>query len=249
MQETLRVRRSETVVRAASPRKLEPVELAAPKDDVGQLLAEQIAYYRARAGEYDETAPWGLLPGYAELVAALEAFAPRGRVLELACGTGQWTGELAKYASHVTALDASPEVIAISRAKVAHDHIQYVEADLFSWSPPQTYDVVFFSAWLSHVPPQRFDDFWALVAGCLNDTGRVFVIDELPAVAHSEQPVHGAAAPAVERPLRTGEHFRTIKVFYEPGELQVRLGKLGWDVETHTVGWRVFYAIAQRAKS
>src|SRR5439155_24913428 len=140
------------------------------------------AYYRARAAEYDATVPVDD-GSRAALLDALEAFAPRGRVLELACGTGRWTAELARPASQVTAVDAAPEMIALNRARVAGSNVQYVEADLFGWSPLERYDVVFFSAWLSHVPPQRFAEFWALAAGCLNERGRVFFIDELPAVA------------------------------------------------------------------
>jgi SAM-dependent methyltransferase len=133
-------------------------------------------------------------------VAALEAFKPAGRVLELACGTGQWTAELTKRASGVTAVDSSPEMLAINKAKVSQDNLRHVEADLFRWSHAARYDVVFFSAWPSHVPPQLFDDFWRLVPGCWQDTGRVFVIDELPAVDATERRVPGTQAPAVERP-------------------------------------------------
>jgi hypothetical protein len=69
---------------------------------------------------------------------------------------------------------------------------------------------LFFSAWLSHVPPQRFDRFWALVAECLDQNGRVFFIDELPAVEAHEPGNRGAVAPAVERPLRSGERYPTV---------------------------------------
>lgn len=59
-----------------------------------RIIAEQIAYYRARASEYDETFRGGHDP---ELIAALDAAAPRGRVLELACGTGAWTQSLVRH--------------------------------------------------------------------------------------------------------------------------------------------------------
>src|SRR5947209_5174278 len=85
-----------------------------PPDDLDALLAEQTAYYRARAGEYDETSAFDAA-ARADLVAALEDFAPRGHVLELACGTGQWTGELAKHADQVTAVDAAPEMLSSTR--------------------------------------------------------------------------------------------------------------------------------------
>jgi demethylmenaquinone methyltransferase/2-methoxy-6-polyprenyl-1,4-benzoquinol methylase len=218
------------------------VFLTMPQDELEELLNEQMAYYRARAAEYDATTAVDDASRVA-LLDALEEFAPWGQVLELACGTGQWTAELARHASRVTAVDASPEMIAVNRARVAKSSVHYVEADLFSWSPTERYDVVFFSAWLSHVPPQRFEDFWALVAGCLNQRGRVFFIDELPAVAAHERLITTGPAPAVERPLRTGARYRAVKVLHEPGELGRQLADLGWQVTIRAVGWRFFYAM------
>jgi demethylmenaquinone methyltransferase/2-methoxy-6-polyprenyl-1,4-benzoquinol methylase len=55
------------------------------------LLAEQIAYYRAIAPEYEDHAI--AQPGARELTAALNAFPVNGHVLELACGPGAWTAK------------------------------------------------------------------------------------------------------------------------------------------------------------
>jgi trans-aconitate methyltransferase len=217
------------------------------RDDLDALLAEQIAYYRARAGEYDRTNPLAYdADSRGELAAALEAFAPRGEVLELACGTGEWTVELARHATRLTALDASPEMLTLNRHRVGAANVRYLQADVFAWTPPARYDVVFFSAWLTHVPPQRFDAFWALLATGLNGQGRVFVIDELPAVAAHERVIADAPAPSVERELETGTRYRTVKTFYAPATLNARLAALGWKVKIRTVGWRYFYATARR---
>jgi demethylmenaquinone methyltransferase/2-methoxy-6-polyprenyl-1,4-benzoquinol methylase len=217
------------------------------QDELDALLAEQVEYYRARAPEYDATSPWPYdHASRARLAAALEEFGPHGCVLELACGTGEWTAELARHASQLTAVDASPEMLAIASARVGDNRVRYIRADILQWQPDQRYDAVFFSAWLSHVPPQRFDRFWALVAQCSNDPGRVFFIDELPAAAADEQTIRNAPAPAVERPLRSGARYRTVKVFYEPDELRSRLADLGWQVEVHPVGRRLFYAVGTR---
>ena len=65
-----------------------------------ELLDEQVAYYRARAREYDATTTPDGDPFAAHGIAvqeALRAFEPRGRVLEIAAGTGQWTGILAEF--------------------------------------------------------------------------------------------------------------------------------------------------------
>lgn len=217
-------------------------------DELGALLAEQAAYYGERAAEYDATSP---IPAdeasRAELVGALEGFAPRGRVLEFACGTGQWTSVLARHSSELTAIDASPEMLAIASSRVCDDRVRFIHADIFDWRPDQRYDVVFFSAWLSHVPPPHFDRFWALVAECLDEAGRVFFIDELPAVEAHEHVIPDAVVPVVERPLRSGARYRIVKVFYQPAELSRRLAALGWKTSVHPVGWRFFYATACQA--
>jgi len=74
-------------------------------------------------------------------------------------------------------------MLALNQERIGRADVRYLQADLFAWTPPERYDVVFFSAWLSHVPPQSFEDFWALVAACVTDDGRVFLIDDLPTVA------------------------------------------------------------------
>ena len=219
-------------------------------EELDSLLAEQVAYYRARAPEYDATSPVRADETAREvLVGALRAFGPRGRVLELACGTGQWTATLAEHASELTAVDSAPEMLAIAAGRVHDARVRLVEADIFTWRPDGHYDTVFFGAWLSHVPPQRFDRFWALVAECLTEHGRVFFIDELPAAAAHEQVIRGAVAPAVTRPLRSGSCYRTVKVFYEPDALEERLAGLGWRIRVHPVGRRLFYATGRRSST
>ena len=146
------------------------------------ILAEQVAYYRKRAGEYDE---WWFRTGRydhgeelnaawradaAEVESALSAWLEKratGTALELACGTGIFTRWVAPRVGHLLALDASPEVQAINRARVAASNVDYEVADLFAWQPAGRYDFVFMSFWLSHVPDDRFDEFWSKVRASL----------------------------------------------------------------------------------
>ena len=142
-----------------------------------ELRDEQIAYYRARASEYDiTTTPTGdpFAPHGDATRTALRAFEPAGEVLELAAGTGQWTPILAEYATSLTAVDSSQEMLDINRAKLGRWSTRYMVADFFAWKPPQDYYVVFFGFFLSHVPLSHFDMFWSLVARSLRADGRVF---------------------------------------------------------------------------
>src|SRR3954467_15922265 len=118
-------------------------------------LGEQLAYYRAVAGEYEDHAID--VAGLDELLSAIDSFRPTGDVLELACGAGIWTEGLLRSATTVTAVDGAPEMLARAEARVGSTpSVRFVEADLFSWEPDRRYDAVFFGFWISHVPHEKF---------------------------------------------------------------------------------------------
>ena len=105
----------------------------------------------------------------------------------------------------------------------------YEVADLFEWSPTATYDAVFFSFWLSHVPEDRFAPFWLKVAAALRPGGRAYLIDSPPdetSTAHD----HRMPDPdgIQERRLNDGRTFRIVKLFREPADLSSSLQALGW---------------------
>ena len=221
------------------------------------LVADQIAYYRARASEYDEgmrqlgryASMGGSVAGrpsdedfkeIATLLEALQRIRPFDTVLELACGTGWWTQWLAQHARHVTAVDAAEEMLALNRQRVNAANVRYVLADVFSWRPDRRYDLVFFAFWLSHVPQDRFAAFWRIVGDSLAANGRVFFIDELGTeeTRGMEKRLEGEA---VLRELEDGRRFRAIKVFYEPNELEAKLRERGWNLEVRPAGRRFYW--------
>ena len=240
-------------------------ELPHPDD----LVEEQVAYYRARAPEYDD---WWLRLGRYErgselderweaekgvLADALRTFAPRGDVLELAAGTGNYTALLAELADSVTAVDASAETLDILRQKLPPGGapVETIVADLFAWRPYRTYDVVFFSFWLSHVPPARWDGFWQLVRDALAPGGRAFFIDnamplELAAARVREDTGAGPgdarwsetdqARGVSVRELDDGRQFRIVKRLWEPDELAADLAARGWAADVHSSGFFLF---------
>ncbi|MGI4792138.1 MAG: class I SAM-dependent methyltransferase [Janthinobacterium lividum] len=232
----------------------------ATDETMNALLQEQVSYYRARANEYDE---WFLRRGRydrgpemnarwfdesEQVRAALDAFAPTGRVLELACGTGQYTQQIAHHAAELTALDASPEVLAINRARVSDTKARYVQADILNWTPDGKFDAVFFGFWLSHVPPDRFNDFWELVSTCLAPGGRVFFVDSLfeptsTAVGHQLERIEDVTQT---RRLNDGQEFRIVKVFYHPEELQQKLNAMGWQFEVRATANYFLYGSGER---
>jgi ubiquinone/menaquinone biosynthesis C-methylase UbiE len=207
-------------------------------------LDEMISYYRARAAEYDQwfyrqgrydrgshaNACWATEA--AQVAAALDAFNLGGHILELACGTGIWTRQLVKRAGAITAVDASPEMIEINRRQVASDRVSYVQADLFDWQPPAQFNGVFFGFWLSHVPAERLDAFWRMIAAALRPGGKLFFVDsrasETSSAIDHELP---RAGQLHVRKLNDGRQFKIVKVFHLPRDIEQAAAAAGLTVE------------------
>ena len=219
-----------------------PVAVAEPADDL-------VAYYEARAGEYDD---WYLRRGRyargaihdaawdAELDMAgrwLDDLPFHGRIVELAAGTGWWSpllaakGELSMYDAATAPLERARERLVAHRLR-AHLHVRDAWAD-----PDATVDGLFTGFWLSHVERARLGDFLALARRWLVPGGRYAFIDSLP------DPMSGAAdhrPPAGDRAVRRladGREFRIVKVFRSPDELAAALREAGFQaVEVSTTG-------------
>ena len=191
------------------------------------LLAEQVAYYRRRAGEYDVTAYGDLDAARARITRVAATLRPAGNVLEIACGTGLWTGALAAAATAVTAIDAAPEAVGIARGRVTAANVSFEVADVFTWRAAARFDTVFFAFWLSHVPASRFEQFWRQLRGLVTGHGRVLFVDEHTDVRSKEAYAAGSDE-IIHRRLADGSDHRLVKVFIHPGQLRARLHQLGW---------------------
>ena len=216
-----------------------------------QILHEMMSYYKARAYEYDE---WFYRLGRYELgqeantrwfaeadqvFTILEALKIEGHILELAPGTGIWTERFLRTASSITAVDASPEMIAINQARVGRDRVSYLQADLFSWQPTIRYDAVCFCFWLSHVPIEQLDIFLSSVAMALRPGGKVFFVDSHRATSDSpvEHELPEEHIQIERRRLNDGREFNIVKNYYEPLSLAARFASSGFDIfvrETET---------------
>ena len=218
-------------------------------ESVDALIAEQKTFYELRAPDFGNASHpdrigWTSLDPQV-LRNVVDEFGPHGDVLELACGTGWLTRELARHADAVTAVDASEAML--DRAKeIDSDGVRFVHADIFEWTPDRAYDVVWFSNWLSHVPPTRFDAFWSFVASCLKPHGRVGFIDEDERATDNDEMITVGEVPVARRWLRDGSTHRVIKVFWRPEQLAARLEALGWTAQIRRLGESNLYGEAHR---
>ena len=223
---------------------------AAPADpDVPDLDVEMLAYYEARAPEYDD---WYLRRGRyergpvhdtawnAELDIAgrwLDALPFTGEIVELAAGTGWWSpllavkGELSLYDGNPGPLERARERLVAHRLR-AHLHVRD------AWDEPdRRVDAVFTGFWLSHIPRDRLDAFLALVRRWLRPGGLFAFIDSLPDEQSSAIDHPTPADDLSLRHLADGREFTIVKVYYTPDELEDALRRAGFaDAEVTTTG-------------
>jgi SAM-dependent methyltransferase len=240
-------RGSETAAAGGPSAAASPAGVATADQD-----ADLLAYYEARAPEYDD---WYLRRGRyargpvhdaawdAELDAAgrwLDGLPIAGEIVELAAGTGWWSpllaekGELSLYDAAPAPLDRARERLVAHRLR-AHLHVRDAWAE-----PDRPVDAVFTGFWLSHVPRARLDDFLALVSRWLKPGGTFAFIDSLLDPQSSAVDHPAAADDTSIRRLDDGREFTIVKVYYTPEELEAALGRAGFVAATVTTTGRFF---------
>jgi SAM-dependent methyltransferase len=234
---------------ATGPATAATATVAPDEESRPDLDAEMLAYYQARAPEYDD---WYLRRGRyergpvhdaawnAELDIAgrwLDALPISGEIVELAAGTGWWSpllaskGVLSLYDGAQAPLERARERLVAHRLR-AHLHVRDAWA-----APDRTVDAVFTGFWLSHVPRARLDEFLAVVRSWLKPGGAFAFIDSLadPQSSASDHPAPGDDLSV--RLLDDGRRFTVVKVYYEPGELEAALTRAGFgDARVTTTG-------------
>jgi demethylmenaquinone methyltransferase/2-methoxy-6-polyprenyl-1,4-benzoquinol methylase len=212
-----------------------PAERALMSTD-RDLIDEQIAYYRARAREYDATSPspegdpFGR--GANAVRDALRAFAARGRVIELAAGTGQWTGLLAGRRGRPPRDDSSPEMLDLNREKTGLATTFATRWPMpFALDPTADRDVVFFGSSCPTCRPHASTRSGAAWPACWPGGSRFLRRrgSALPVARGLGRRVGGRRAPPASP---TGRSFRAVKVLWTADELEgpagsARLGRFG----------------------
>jgi demethylmenaquinone methyltransferase/2-methoxy-6-polyprenyl-1,4-benzoquinol methylase len=150
---------------------------------MSSVLDEQQVYYNKRAAEYDEW--WDRKGQYDQGEENNRMFfddrkeletnllenmrlllKPDVKILELACGTGNFTRFVVSLFSHKEELhliDGSQEMLNICMQKIGdNSHVKSAQKrDLLSGEPftNEQFDIIFFSFFLSHVPDESFTTF------------------------------------------------------------------------------------------
>ena len=82
---------------------------------------------------------------------------PCNNILDIGCGTGEFTRLLAKQAENVVAIDLSPNTIKIARQRSReYTNINFQVADIMQWEfPKEHFDAIVSIATLHHLPVEQ----------------------------------------------------------------------------------------------
>jgi ubiquinone/menaquinone biosynthesis C-methylase UbiE len=234
---------------AAKKSPSDPAVAEPPSPPTDPTADDLVAYYEARAAEYDD---WYLRRGRyargpihdaawdAELDGAgawLDGLPIGGEIVELAAGTGWWSpllagkGELWLYDAAEAPLERARDRLLAHRLR-AHIHVRDAWAE-----PDRQVDALVCNFWLSHVARDRTGAFLELARRWLKPGGTFAFIDSLP---DSQSGAADHPAPADDRAVRRladGREFTIVKVFRSPDDLDAALRAAGFsDVSVTTTG-------------
>eukprot|EP00026_Physarum_polycephalum_P008747 Phypoly_transcript_08847.p1 GENE.Phypoly_transcript_08847~~Phypoly_transcript_08847.p1 ORF type:complete len:280 (+),score=44.97 Phypoly_transcript_08847:131-970(+) len=231
------------------------------------IIDSQLEYYKVRATEYDEW--WERVGRYSlgeeedkkwrDDIQSVQNFICKhiskdDKVLELACGTGNWTKTLVEKldVSKIKCVDGAPETLEVLKGKFTKsgiaeklNRIEFEVADLFGdWQPTGEFTAIFTGFFLTHVPPSKWAPFLAKLkaAGAKNKARLVFIDSYYTSDAHvaakdytlregvkaiDYDPNEPDEKFLIYRKLNSGATHSIVKVFYEPHVLQDVFAKNG----------------------
>ncbi len=167
---------------------------------------------------------FSFVPSYGKDVMRLIDWQDDLRILDLGCGTGALTAELAERGARVVGMDASPEMLSVARR--THPDLCFLQGDATSFSLDEPVDVVFSNAVLHWIDREKHPQMLRCVTRALVEGGQ-FVFE--CGGRGNNAFVHTALRHAYER---RGMTYMTDKWFPGAFEYTALLENAGFEVDT-----------------
>jgi len=195
-------------------------------------IEEMNAYYGKVAPLHDKfmgyTSNEAMEEQLGPIIEWVEPFVRDRDVLEIACGTGNWTQVLSKRAHSVFAVDQSDAYLDIARSKgYARDNVTFLRADAYSLkSVSRVFDTAFAADWWSHIPRSCIPDFVTSMISKLRSGSAVVLLDMLPSPSLDAMFSHyDEEGNCIHRRIfADGMEFEVVKNFPKESELREALG-------------------------
>lgn len=201
-------------------------------EEMRRYYTDRVPYHDSYMGYTDNLSMEKLLAPIIELVGNEVA----GKdVLEIACGTGNWTQVLSKRARSVVATDLIEGYLVEARKKpYENGNVAFRAADAYRLDGiAGGFTAAFAADWWSHVPLSRMGAFIETLHGKLRPGARVVVLDMLrsPELEKWFSHIDDEGNVVQKRTLPNGRTYRVIKNFPSERELRDRLGNRAVDIE------------------
>ncbi len=151
-----------------------------------------LRYYDARASEYEEAYVLGtgtasipdpeVFRREASLLTRIVEHFARGRLVDLACGTGYWLPSYVAACSSITLIDQAPRMLQECRKKIASldalDRITVVQDDVLEHSfRPRAFDSALVGFLISHLTDEEEQQLFERLKTMLDTDGRFLILD------------------------------------------------------------------------
>ncbi|MCD6187715.1 MAG: class I SAM-dependent methyltransferase [Desulfuromusa sp.] len=113
-------------------------------------------------------------------IQAINAHAPLGgaTILEIGCGNGQMTGDMAEYAAKIVATDLDEAVLEQAKRNITAQNVEFLYTpDGFADLSEQSFDLVIYTLSLHHIPEDKMIDNLCQAGNLLKDNGKIVVVE------------------------------------------------------------------------
>lgn len=99
-------------------------------------------------------------------------------ILEIGCGDGRMTGDMAEYAAKIVATDLDEAVLEQAKKNITSKNVEFLHTpDGFADLPVQSFDLVIYTLSLHHIPTDRMVENLNHSGRLLKDSGKIIVIE------------------------------------------------------------------------
>jgi demethylmenaquinone methyltransferase/2-methoxy-6-polyprenyl-1,4-benzoquinol methylase len=216
-----------------------------------QLVTEIAEYYDSLAKGYHRQFGYDKeydTEEYKEICNLIADVFTSREVLEIACGTGYWTGKIAKVAKSVMATDLNSSMLTEAKKNLScYSNISFTEADAYSLKKITS----FFSGaisvlWWCHVPKKKIPIFLSVLHSKLKPGARVLHICQLED-SDSENHTMDQNGDAIAQRKSEERIYRIVKNIPTEHYLREILGHVARDVKYSRYPdsglWSVAYTI------
>ncbi len=218
---------------------------------------ELIAYYDARAREYDEVysgknpaieEPELYIKEVKEIAAIVSEFGS-GRVVDIGCGTGFWLPYYAQNVSSITLIDESENMLKVCKQR-AHtlgivDKCGFQSESFYTktWGKAR-FDSALIGFFVSHIVQEMEYRFFTTLRGILNQHARVLLIDSAWSEKRKLQRVKQGIQ---ERILNDGRTFRIFKRYFTLREIEGLFNKYNFNIVSSYMGTVFLTALGEKS--